>query len=300
MTRTYLAHAYALLCFMGCFGSAPPAVADHPADAPPPPAILLTGIVRDFREATAPGGHPDFESMPLQGLGRYSGNLAATIGADGKPVFAGNGAKVAQQWRDSQSRQICYLLYDEDLDDTAGSFSVSSTGGITSAATFNQWFNDVLVYNISEPLTLTLVRQDDGMYLFDDTLDPYYASLGGFFPIDGRLFGNPGGVPDHNFHFTFEIETQFVYDASAGQNFKFEGTDTVWLFIDGRLVTDLIGIHAAHDQFVDLNRLGLVDGEAYSLHFFFAQQRRPQSHFRIETNILLQSQPYIMVSAAFD
>jgi len=301
VTRTRITLTSALLGLLICPGSAPQAVADDPPDAPPPPAtILLTGIIRDFREATALGGHPDFEVMPSTGLGRYAGNLAALIGADGKPVFTGNGAKVAKQWRDSESRSICYLLYDEDLDDTVGLFSTPSTGGITSASTFNQWFRDVPGVNMSQPLTLSLLRQDDGMYVFDDALDPYYASLGGFFPIDGRLFGNSGGVPDHNFHFTFDIKTQFTYDASAGQNFKFEGTDTVWLFIDGRLVNDLIGVHAAHDQFVDVDRLGLDDGEQYTLHFFFAQQRRPQSHFRIETNVLLEGYHLLMVSAGFD
>ena len=97
-----------------------------------------------------------------------------------------------------------------------------------------------------------------------------------------------------------QVHTQFQYDASAGQNFKFEGTDTVWLYIDGHLVNDLIGVHASHDQYVEVDRLGLVDGEWYQLDFFFAQRYMPQSHFRIETNILLQSMPIATVSPVFD
>jgi fibro-slime domain-containing protein len=85
-----------------------------------------------------------------------------------------------------------------------------------------------------------------------------------------------------------------------GQSFLFEGTDSVWLFIDGHLVNDLAGVHAAHDQFVDVDRLGLVDGESYQLDFFFAQRYEPQSHFRIETNIVLNSLPIATVSAVFD
>ncbi len=74
----------------------------------------------------------------------------------------------------------------------------------------------------------------------------------------------------------------------------------MWLYIDGKLVTDLCGVHAAHDQFVDLDRLGLMDGESYQLDFFFAQRYAPQSHFRIETNIVLNSLPIATVSAVFD
>ena len=74
----------------------------------------------------------------------------------------------------------------------------------------------------------------------------------------------------------------------------------MWLYIDGILVNDLVGVHAAHDQFVDVDRLGLADGEWYQLDFFFAQRYMPQSHFRIETNILLESLPIATVSAVFD
>jgi fibro-slime domain-containing protein len=133
-------------------------------------------------------------------------------------------------------------------------------------------------------------------------MDPYYIDLNGFFPIDDKLFGDSGGngAHAHNYYFTFEVHAQFQYDAAAGQSFKFEGTDTVWLYIDGALVNDLLGVHASHDQYVDLNRLGLEDGEWYQLDFFFAQRYMPQSHFRIETNILLESLPIATVSAVFD
>ncbi|MHC4416612.1 MAG: fibro-slime domain-containing protein [Planctomycetota bacterium] len=269
-----------------------------------PETIEVMGVVRDFQESSAPGGHPDFENMPDHGFGRYSGNIGLTISDEGKPVFTGNGRKVAQQWRDFMNREICYCLYDPDRGDIEGQWSQPSNAGINSASSFDQWFRDVPVYNLSAPLTLTLVRRDNGMYVFDDQEDPYYADLGGFFPIDGELFGNSGGQgqgnQDHNYHFTFELRGQFTYDAEAGHSFRFVGTDDVWLFIDGRLVNDLIGVHASHDQFVEVDRLGLEDGETYTLDFFFAQRFRPQSHFRIETNMLLETVPVHTVSAVFD
>jgi fibro-slime domain-containing protein len=168
----------------------------------------------------------------------------------------------------------------------------------------------VPVYNMSRPLTLTLQRIANGNYVFDDQTDPYYIDLGGFFPIDGQLFGDTagagggggGGGPNlnHNFYFTFEIHTEFVYDASVDQSFKFDGTDTVWLYVDGMLVNDLHGVHAAHDQYVDVHRMGLVDGESYQLDFFFAQRYEPSSHFRIETSLVLESLPISTVSAVYD
>ncbi len=185
----------------------------------PPDVIYLTGIVRDFREKSVQGGHPDFENRPAKGFGRYSANIDVTIGEDDKPLFTGGGYKVASQWRDSEHRQISYHLYEAypQEGDTDGNFGTQSTGGITSVDSFNQWFRDELGVNISAPLTLAFVRQDDGTYVFDDREDPYYMDLGGFFPIDGQMFGNSGGSPDHNFHFTFELHGQFQYDAGANQ-----------------------------------------------------------------------------------
>ncbi len=269
--------------------------------ADPPDTIQATGVVRDFRERTVEGGHPDFENPPNPGLGRYAGNVAAALDPFNNPAFTGAGFKIASQWRDSENRVICPSLYNEALGDTAGSAAQPSTAGITSAESFSQWFREQLGVNTSAPLTITLNRNPaTGMYVFDDTEDPLYAYLGGFFPIDNQLFGNSGGSPDHNYHFTFELQGDFVHDASQGYNFKFDGEGDIWVFINGQLVIDLVGVHAALDQYVDLARLNLTDGETYPLHFFFAQRLRPQSHFRIETNIPINWIPYPLATGRYD
>lgn len=265
-----------------------------------PEYIELTGLVRDFRGSDEDGGHQDFENKPDKGFGHYMGNIAAQLGDDGKPVFTGGGFKVSDQWRDAAGRPICYTLYDADAGDDEGDAGASSNGGVESSQSFRSWYRDVPGVNISMPLTLTLVRQDDGSYVFDDKDDPTYSSLGGFFPIEDQLFGNPGGSPDRNFHFTFELHTEFTYDADGGQIFRFVGDDDVWVFINGQLVIDLGGVHAAQEQYVDLNRLGLEDGENYKLDFFFAERHRTQSNFRIQTNLRLEPQELPSVTAAFD
>ena len=263
-----------------------PAVAD--GDEEEMPEILqLTGIVRDFRERTEESGHPDFERKPDHGFGLYQGNIASTIGPDLKPVFIGAGFQVTSDWRDSGGRPICHLLYDPELGDSAGSTGPADTGGIDSSESFAHWYRDLPGLNMSKALTLTLHLQPDGIYLFDNTLDPAYVALGGFFPIEDQLLGNPGGNPDRNFHFTFEIHGDFVYDADAGQIFRFVGDDDIWVFINDQLVIDLGGVHSSREQFVDLGRLGLTDGDSYRLDFFFAERHRTQSNFRIMTNLLL-------------
>jgi len=256
---------------------------------PPPDSIELMGTVRDFKEQSGGDGHPDFEAYPSKGFGQYCKNISTQLGSDGKPVFVGNGKKVKWQCTDSNYQPICWTMYDASLGDhSIGYRNGHSTGGIESSDSFNQWYNDVEDVNINIPLTLTLVRQQDGSYVFDDQLDAAYQELGGFFPIENEGWGNPGGSPDRNFHFTFELHTEFTYKEDGAQYFQFIGDDDVWVFIDGQLVIDLGGIHGSTEQYVDIARLGLEDGESYSLDFFFAERHRTQSNFRFQTNLVLE------------
>jgi fibro-slime domain-containing protein len=264
-----------------------------------PDFIEVTGIVRDFKPCTDPDGHPDFMVKPPPGFGRYSGNIATTLGDNSKPVFTGEGFKVAEEWRDADHRAIAYTVYDPLLGDKEGQVSQDCTGGVESAASFSQWYQDVLGVNLSAPLTLTMARQPDGLYVFDDRLDPKYADLGGFFPIDDKLFGNTPGEK-HNFHFTFEMHLDCEYDAEAGQYFHFIGDDDVWIFVNGQLVIDLGGVHAAHDQWIHFDRLGLSDGETYTVDLFFAERYQPQSNFRLETNIPVRQAGTPATTAAYD
>lgn len=281
------------------------AAAGHAQTPALPEAASLTGIVRDFRELSAPGGHPDFEKEPDAGYGLYHGVPADTLDAEGKPVLASTGRKVITPAMDRYGRTImpaCDYL-DERVGDTPALLGASEGGAVTDAASFAQWFRDVSGVNLSRPHTITLRHDaDTGAYVFDDKLDPAYTRVGGFFPINGQLYGNSGRVsPDRNHHFTFELETNFVYRADSGQIFTFVGDDDVWVYIDGKKVVDLGGVHGAQGQTILMDRLGwLLDGQVYTLKFFFAERHRTQSNFRIETTIQLFSVEAPPTSALYD
>ena len=103
-----------------------------PADEPgptPPEIIHLNGIARDFRRA-----HPDFNVVPAPGSGHFAGNIALTLGADGRPVFVGNGFQVASQWRDKDSRPIAPHLYA-----SPSTIQLVSAPSLDAGATMDTW-----------------------------------------------------------------------------------------------------------------------------------------------------------------
>ncbi|MHC4832692.1 MAG: fibro-slime domain-containing protein [Planctomycetota bacterium] len=268
-----------------------------------PERFTLTGVVRDFKERSVEGGHLDFEKAPDNDFGLYCGNIAHDLDADGKPVFVGGGRKVrghAWAYEGGSWFTIAPHMFDPSIDQYAADFGPYDSGGVTSAASFSQWFRDVPGLNLSQTLSIDLVRQADGLYVFDSATVEPYASIGGFFPIDDELYGNSPGTPHHNYHFTVEIAAEFIYDENAGQVFTFTGDDDVYVFINGRLVIDLGGVHGVTSQSVLVDRLGLEDGQAYHFKFFFAERHRTQSNFRVTTNMLLEGSDGQTITAAYD
>ena len=266
--------------------------------------LVVTGTLRDFREASEVGGHPDFGNDRLRPGIRW-GLVEPRLSKEGKPVLARTSAPAATQWfRDLSNNLIAPTLFSATSGDRRGSVSRTSEQAITDSVSFSSWFNDAPGVNLSEPYRIIMRRFFDqnrrSTYIFDSSwADPFFhdgpgPKLDGFFPLENRLFGNSplrsvlvGRTlidRDRNFHFTLELELEFTYQANANQAFTIQGNDDIWAFIDGRLVIDIGGMHGSIPQTVPLDRLGLSDGQTTKLKVFYANRTRPNSHFRLATN----------------
>ena len=130
-----------------------------------------------------------------------------------------------------------------------------------------------------------------------------------FFPIDGEpnaladtrypakiadVYGWPWpweadvvpDAPDHNFHFTTEVVYWFQYDAAESAKLDFTGDDDVFVFVNGKLVVDLGGLHPPLNGSVTIDAssaadFGLEDGQVYKIAVFHAERKVDGSSFKL-------------------
>lgn len=250
--------------------------------------IKLDGVVRDFRAFNVSMGHPDFERVPENGQGVYCNLVEEELDEEGKPVYTGAGVKIESSFKNSKGDPIAPQLFDPALGDIAGLFGASDNARIESQQSFRQWYRDAPNVNSSARFTLELDYDESrGTYVFDGPMDTQFMAIYG---------GN-----NKNRDLTFEVESWMAYAKGAGDVMTFSGNDDVWVFIDGRLVVDLGGIHPTRTQTVELDRLDwLQDGGLYTVKIFYANRFKNTSHLRVETSIHLRTGKLPSTMAQYD
>ncbi len=151
-------------------------------------------------------------------------------------------------------------------------------GAVDDTTSFDNWWTDD--YG-SKAISIDLTETGPGSGI-------YSYSNAAFFPIDGELSGNEG--LSHNYHFAMHLEGTTSFRAT--DTFSFVGDDDLWVYIDGKLVMDLGGVHGPLGSTVTGSDIiaawGLSEDTYYDLDIFFAERHTTQSNFNITTSFRLE------------
>lgn len=252
-----------------------------------PSSFTLTAKVRDFKERNPTDSldvHPHFNN-PIGCSAQEKG--VNTVAED---IDAGGSAD-----SDFPSDNRNPVLLDPLPDAIAPCYDPPDR--------FADWFND-------RGPDINRVFLVDLPFVMNDASGLYEYRSEAFFPLDAGQnyrkihpddpdpFGNlQTGLQDgqdlstHDYGFTMELHGQVDYTEGAGQVLRYEGDDDIWVFINGKRVVDLGGVHQSQTDSVDLDaqreRLGLEDGGTYPLDFFFAERHIASSSLVITTNATL-------------
>ncbi|VEP16526.1 Fibro-slime family protein [Hyella patelloides LEGE 07179] len=223
-------------------------------------AILFTGIIGNEKAYTNPAPSSIYLSGILRDFQDTHPDFERTPGVDGFDYGL------------DHNITLDTLSSDKKPQFKDGSYST------TTEDNFDQWYRNVAGVNQSTNYIVELDDSDgDGTYTY------YNAS---FFPLDGVAGFDEQGR-SHNYHFTYELHSAFTYQ--GGETFEFRGDDDVWVYINGKKVIDLGGVHSEKVQLVNLDsiasRVDITPGNNYNFDLFFAERHTVQSNFKIQTTI---------------
>ncbi len=202
-----------------------------------PETITIPGTYWDQRQDDCDDPNRQFEWVMCNywTKGAMQGLVKDTLGEDGLPVPSFTNSTDA--WNN-----------------TLDVFSKNVTGNdpVQKTDNFYRWFHETEKSKAYEG-EATFTRTSKNTYTYGRE---------GVFPLDKISdFSNDDEATKkykHNYHFTSHINIPMKISADGTERFEFSGDDDVWVFLNGKLILDIGGLHEKLTGWFTINKDGTV------------------------------------------
>ena len=164
--------------------------------------------------------------------------------------------------------------YSLNFNRSGDTYTLSSVGGtgLTGLEYFNNPVTGTTVYDHIWTNNFWPMDGNPGK----DGLTGDYMDRGEYSGFDGvKLYPPSDDGLDHNnmFGMQYSVRFELTEDYNGPLEYYFFGDDDMWVFLDGRLVCDIGGVHSSVGQYVNLwDYIAKGDGGKHTLSFYYTER----------------------------
>ena len=164
--------------------------------------------------------------------------------------------------------------YSLNFNRSGDTYTLSSVGGaeLTGLEYFNHPVTGTTVYDHIWTNNFWPMDGNPGK----DGLTGNYMDRGKYVGFDGNQLYPPSddGLPHNNmFGMQYSVRFELTEDYNGPLEYYFFGDDDMWVFLDGRLVCDIGGVHSSVGQYVNLwDYIAKGDKGRHTLSFYYTER----------------------------